>query len=73
MTEAVRAAFAGQFALIPDVRYTDDTHFVAGDRGLSEWLLSRYRLTGSASKCVAATSGGDKIVVKNAFWKIRTS
>jgi hypothetical protein len=31
--KAVRAAFADRFAGIPDVRYTDDSHFVAGDRG----------------------------------------
>ena len=33
---AVREAFAGRFSGIPDVRYTDDDHFVAGDRGASE-------------------------------------
>jgi hypothetical protein len=34
--DAVRRAFADRFAGIPDVRYTDDSHVVAGDRGVSE-------------------------------------
>src|SRR4051794_24515432 len=38
--DAVRAAFASRFSGIPDVRYTDDSHFVSGDRGVSEWLIS---------------------------------
>jgi ketosteroid isomerase-like protein len=72
--EAVRAAFADRFAGIPDVRYTDDSHFVAGDRGLSEWLLSGTTAEGQRIEvrgCDIWTFRGDKIAVKNSFWKIR--
>src|SRR5687767_8985994 len=50
--EQVRAGFAARFAGIPDVRYGEDRHFVAGDRGVSEW-----RLTGT-------TTAGDRIDVR---------
>ena len=74
--EAVRAAFADRFAGIPDVRYTDDSHFVAGDRGVSEWLLTGTTSAGERIEvrgCDIWTFRGDKIVLKNAFWKIRTA
>lgn len=73
--EEVRAAFVQRFAGIPDVRYTDDTHFVAGDRGVSEWLLSGTATTGERIEvrgCDIWTFRGDKVSVKNSFWKIRT-
>lgn len=74
--EAVRAAFADRFAGIPDVRYTDDTHFVSGDRGISEWLLSGTMTNGEPIEvrgCDIWTFRGNEIVLKNSFWKIRTS
>ena len=72
---AVRAAFADRFAGIPDVRYTDDSHFVAGDRGVSEWLLSGTTAEGQRIEvrgCDIWTFSGDKVALKNSFWKIRT-
>ena len=74
--EAVRAAFADRFAGIPDVRYTDDSHFVAGDHGVSEWLLSGTTVEGQRIEvrgCDIWTFRGDRIAVKNSFWKIRTA
>jgi ketosteroid isomerase-like protein len=73
--EAVRAAFADRFAGIPDVRYTHDSHFVAGERGVSEWLLTGTTTDGQRIEvrgCDIWTFRGDKIAVKNSFWKIRT-
>jgi ketosteroid isomerase-like protein len=72
--EHVRAAFADRFAGIPDVRYTDDSHFVAGNRGVSEWTLSGTNTDGERIEvrgCDIWTFEGDKISVKNSFWKIR--
>jgi len=72
---AVRAAFADRFAGIPDVRYLDDTHFVAGDRGVSEWLLSGTAVDGARVEvrgCDIWTFRGAKIAIKASFWKIRT-
>jgi ketosteroid isomerase-like protein len=73
--EDVRQAFADRFSGIPDVRYTDDTHFVAGDRGVSEWLLSGTTTDGQRIEvrgCDIWTFEGDRISVKKSFWKIRT-
>jgi ketosteroid isomerase-like protein len=75
-TEEVRHAFAGRFAGIPDVRYTDEEHFVCGDRGVSEWLLSGTTTAGERIEvrgCDIWTFRDDKIVLKNSFWKIRTN
>jgi len=74
-TEHVRQAFAGRFAGIPDVRYTDGEHFVCGDRGVSEWLLSGTTTGGERIEVRGVdiwTFRDDKIAVKNSFWKIRT-
>src|SRR5947209_15260161 len=38
--ERVREGLASRFAGIPDVHYGDDRHWLAGDRGCSEWLLT---------------------------------
>lgn len=73
--EQVRRAFAGRFTGIPDVRYTDDEHFVCGDRGVSEWLLTGTITDGERIEvrgCDIWTFRGDEIVLKDSFWKIRT-
>jgi ketosteroid isomerase-like protein len=73
--EAVREAFAGRFAGIPDVRYRDDAHFVDGDRGASEWTLSGTMTDGTRIEvrgCDLWTLRDGKVVKKDSFWKIRT-
>jgi ketosteroid isomerase-like protein len=73
--EAVREAFATRFAGIPDVRYTDDAHFVDGDRGASEWTLSGTSTSGERIEvrgCDLWTFRGGQIVKKDSYWKIRT-
>ena len=72
---AVAEAFAGRFAGIPDVRYTDDSHFVDGDRGASEWTLSGTTTSGERIEvrgCDLWTLRDGKVVKKDSFWKIRT-
>jgi ketosteroid isomerase-like protein len=72
--EAVREAFAGRFAGIPDVRYRDDDHFVDGDRGASEWTLSGTTTEGHRIEvrgCDLWTFRDGRIVRKDSFWKIR--
>jgi ketosteroid isomerase-like protein len=74
--EAVREAFAGRFAGIPDVRYRDDAHFVDGDRGASEWTLSGTMTDGTRIEvrgCDLWTLRDGKVVKKDSFWKIRTA
>ena len=36
----VREGIAARFAGIPDVHYGDGSHWVSGDRGVSEWTLT---------------------------------
>jgi steroid delta-isomerase-like uncharacterized protein len=73
--DAVREAFAGRFTGIPDVRYTDDDHFVDGDRGASEWTLSGTTTAGQRIEirgCDLWTFRDGKVSRKDSFWKIRT-
>jgi ketosteroid isomerase-like protein len=72
--DAVREAFAGRFAGIPDVRYRDDAHFVDGDRGASEWTLSGTTTDGTRIEvrgCDLWTFRDGKVVKKDSFWKLR--
>ena len=74
-SEAVREAFAGRFSGIPDVRYQEDEHFVAGDRGASEWTLRGTTTDGQRLElrgCDLWTFRGDKIIRKDSYWKLRT-
>jgi len=73
--DAVREAFAGRFAGIPDIRYRDDRHFVDGDRGASEWTLSGTTVAGDRIEvrgCDLWTFRDGKVVVKDSYWKIST-
>jgi ketosteroid isomerase-like protein len=74
--EAIRQAFAARFAGIPDVRYREDSHFVDGDRGASEWTLSGTTTDGERIEvrgCDLWTLRDGQVVKKDSFWKIRTA
>ncbi len=74
--DAVREAFAGRFAGIPDVRYQEDEHFVDGDRGASEWTLRGTTTDGQRLEvrgCDLWTFRDGKITKKDSYWKIRTT
>jgi ketosteroid isomerase-like protein len=74
--DEIRAAFAGRFAGIPDIRYRDDAHFVDGDRGASEWTLSGTTTTGQwieVRGCDLWTFRDGMVVKKDSYWKIRTT
>lgn len=74
--EAVREAFAARFTGIPDVRYLEDDHFVAGDRGASEWTLRGTTVDGlrlEVRGCDLWTFRDGKIAKKDSYWKIRTA
>jgi ketosteroid isomerase-like protein len=71
---AVRAALQSRFDGIPDVRYGDDQHYVAGDTGMSKWTL---RGTSAATGKPIEVCGCDffdfqdgKVVRKDSYWKI---
>src|SRR3977135_2605651 len=45
--ESVRAGFAEVWATFPDAHWADARHFVARDRGVSEWTFTGTRTDGT--------------------------
>ncbi len=71
--ENVRALLSTRFEGLPDVHYSEDQHFVCGDRGVSEWLLTGTTPEGQKlclRGCDLFDFQGGKISRKNSFWKI---
>lgn len=69
----VREALAGRFKGIPDVHYGEDRHFVAGDRGVSEWTLTGTTTSGVGLKvrgCDLWEFRDGKVTRKDSYWKI---
>ena len=72
--QAVRAAYAAVFAQFPDARWANARHFVAGDRGVSEWTFTGTSTDGTrveVTGCDLLTFRSGKIAVKNSFRKNR--
>jgi steroid delta-isomerase-like uncharacterized protein len=73
-TEAVRAAYAAVFAAFPDARWSSPTHFIAGKRGVSEWMFTGTRTDGSRVEvmgCDLFTFRDGRIAIKNSYRKNR--
>jgi ketosteroid isomerase-like protein len=71
--EEVRSGLASRFAGIPDVHYGDDRHWVSGDRGCSQWLLTGTTTRGEPVEvrgCDLFELRGDKIARKDSYWKL---
>ncbi len=57
---AVREGLAARFTGIPDVRYSEDRHWVCESHGVSEWLLT------------GTTTAGERIAVRGCdHWEFR--
>ena len=72
-TEQVREGIAARFAGIPDVHYGDDSHWVSGDRGVSEWTLTGTTTDGEQLRvrgCDLWTFRDGKVARKDSYWKI---
>jgi hypothetical protein len=73
-TTAAPEAFAGVFKRFPDANFGAARYFVAGDRGVSEWLFTGTTSDGKkleVNGCDGFTFKKDKIAVKNSFFKTR--
>lgn len=73
-TEAVAAAFEAAWKNFPDAQWRNGRHFVAGERGVSEWTFTGTAADGSrveADGVDVFTFQDGKILVKNAFRKMR--
>lgn len=72
--DAVSAGFQEVWTTYPDARWDSPRHFVAGDRGVSEWTFRGTRQDGSrveVNGCDLFTFRGGKIAVKNSYRKNR--
>ena len=70
--EAVRRGIADVFATFPDGQWEEAHHFVAGDRGVSEWVFRGTKVDGTrveANGCDLFTFRDGKIAVKDSFRK----
>jgi ketosteroid isomerase-like protein len=70
---AVREGLAARFSGIPDVHYGNDRHFVAAERGASEWTLTGTTTTRSHLEvrgCDLWTFRDGLVVKKDSYWKI---
>jgi ketosteroid isomerase-like protein len=71
---AVREGARSRFTGIPDLRYGDEEHFVAGDVGVSKWTLRGTSVSGEPIEvrgCDFYMFRAGKIVKKDSYWKIR--
>ena len=74
--ERVRKAFARVFAIFPDARFADARHFVAGNRGVSEWIFTGTTVDDKkleVNGCDIFTFENDKIALKSSYFKTRTA
>lgn len=72
--EAVRAAFESVWATFPDAHWGEGHHFVAGERGVSEWVFTGTHKDGwriKAEGCDLFAFRDGLIAVKRAFRKER--
>jgi steroid delta-isomerase-like uncharacterized protein len=73
-TQAVRAAYAAVFEAFPDAHWANARHFIAGNRGVSEWTFTGTRTDGTrvaVNGCDLLTLRDGRIAVKNSFRKNR--
>ena len=71
----VRRGIEEVFATFPDARWNDPKHFIAGDRGVSEWVFTATGPDGAhveVQGCDVFTFRNGKIAVKNSYRKQRT-
>lgn len=72
--QAIAAAFSGVWGAMPDAKWVQNGHFIAGDRAVSEW---RFSGTGADGQRIEAdgvdlfTHADGLITRKNAFRKQR--
>ena len=70
---AVREALASRFQGLPDVHYSEDRHWVLGDLGVSEWLLTGTTAGGRQVKvrgCDHWEFRDGMVIRKDSYWKI---
>jgi steroid delta-isomerase-like uncharacterized protein len=72
--QAVRLAYAAVFDAFPDAHWGNPRHFIAGDRGVSEWTFTGTQTDGrrvEVTGCDLFTLRAGKIAIKNSYRKNR--
>lgn len=67
--DAVRAATVQAFKGLPDAQWNDATHFVAADRGVTQWTFTATRPDGSKIRSV----GCDVFVFRDGLIAVKDS
>jgi ketosteroid isomerase-like protein len=71
---AVREGLQRRFTGMPDVTYTDDSHYVDGDSGMSKWTIRGTDAVTDqkveANGCDFFTFRNGLVVRKDSYWKI---
>jgi ketosteroid isomerase-like protein len=68
----VRKGLATRFEGLPDVHYSDDEHWVFGDRAVSQWTLTGTTKEGKKIRvrgCDLLEFRKGKIIRKDSYWK----
>lgn len=72
--QAVQAAYAAVFEAFHDAHWASPRHFIAGDRGVSEWTFTGTHRDGKrveVAGCDLFTFRDGRIAVKNSYRKNR--
>ena len=72
--EEVKAGYKQVLDMVPDGRWDEASHFIAGDRGVSEWTFTATSQDGTVIEvrgCDLFKFRHGKIAVKNSFRKNR--
>lgn len=70
---AVREGLASRFQGLPDVYFSEDRHWVSGDMGVSEWLLTGTTPAGDPVRvrgCDHWEFRNGRVIRKDSYWKI---
>ena len=74
--DAVRTAYAAIWQTYPDAQWNGARHFVAGNRGVSEWTFTGTTKEGvkvEMNGCDIFTFEGGRIALKNSYRKQRSA
>ena len=74
--QQVRAGYQGVLDTFPDGRWGNDSHFVAGDRGVSQWTFTATASDGKRIEvhgCDIFSFKDGKIALKDSYRKQRTT
>ena len=68
----ISAALEERFAAVPDIQWRDATHFIDGNRAVSQWRVQGTAASGTqidAFGCDLWTFRDGKVVLKDTFYK----